>query len=55
MVSANTLHTLPSYFITDVMEVDRGKDGEANNHEDEKPGWLYTLLLQLIGHYPNSA
>jgi len=34
------------------MEVDRGKDGEANNHEDEKP---YTLLLQLTGHYSNSA
>jgi len=37
------------------MEVDGGKDGQANNHEDEMPGLLYALLLQLIGHYPNSA
>jgi hypothetical protein len=37
------------------MEVDRGKDGEANKHDDEKPAWLYILLLQLTGHYPNFA
>jgi hypothetical protein len=39
------------------MLVDRGKNGETNNHKDGTSlGGFYTLLLQLmIGHFPYFA